>query len=177
MNFSVIPTNLLSKAKKIDVIICNALSYSLLISAWGSKNVYTKVFNLSGHLRFNLDRKYINDDLQFKFALQSVQGNLWMFFMESMKAIIKKFLVLQSPPSSSCRRLGGPSDPHGKKAKKIWLPKLKFSVTQKDIWQKSLFALIENGQKFWSPFSHFSKQIFMSRSQKQEHLPLVTYLF
>ena len=75
MNFSIIPTNLSSKATKIDVIIQYAMHYPI-ISALGSKDVYTEVFNLCGQLRFDLDRKYINNDLQFKFASKSVRANL-----------------------------------------------------------------------------------------------------
>ena len=38
-------------------------------------------------------------------------------------------------------------------------PKLKFLVTQIDIWQKNLVTLIENGQKVQSPFVFFTKNI------------------
>ena len=68
--------------------ICYTLSHTLFISTLGSKDVYTEVFNLFAQPRFDLDRKYVNNDLQFKFASKYVQANLWVFFIESLKAII-----------------------------------------------------------------------------------------
>ena len=75
INFSIIPTNLSGKATKIDVTIQYAMHYPN-ISALGSKDVYTEIFNLCGQPRFDLDRKYVNNNLQFKFALKSVRANL-----------------------------------------------------------------------------------------------------
>ena len=56
---------------KIDVIIQYAIHYPI-ISALGSKDVYVEVFNLCGQLRFDLDRKYDINNLQFKFAWKSM---------------------------------------------------------------------------------------------------------
>ena len=75
MNFSPIPTNLSSKATKIDVIIQYAMHYSI-ISALGSKDVYAEVLNLCCQPRFDLYRKYVNNNLQVKFVSKSVGANL-----------------------------------------------------------------------------------------------------
>ena len=75
MNFSVFPTNLSSNATKIDVMIQYATYYPI-ISALGSKYIYAEVSNLCCQPRFDLDRKYDNNDLQFKFVSKSERVNL-----------------------------------------------------------------------------------------------------
>ena len=43
--------------------ICYTLSHTLFISTLGSKDVYAEVFNLCGQPLFDLERKYVNNNL------------------------------------------------------------------------------------------------------------------
>ena len=73
MNFSVISSNLSSKATKIDVTkkICNALIIPQLLESY-LDDIHEEVFNLCSQARFDLDRKSNINNLQFKIASKSV---------------------------------------------------------------------------------------------------------